>query len=82
MCSFSESSRFLSRKTTEESSRNMKSGWLFKEGVCLIEIIFGPKTNDYITTGINSRCQLKKMSGEREGMDSRCPFWEIHIEND
>ena len=57
MCSSSESSRFLSRKTTEESSRNMKSGWLFKGGVRLIEIIFCPKTNDYITTGINSKCQ-------------------------
>ena len=80
MCSSSESSRFLSRKTTEESSRNMKSGWLFKGGVRLIEIIFGPKTNDYITTRINSKCQWKKMGGEREGINCRCPFWAIHIE--
>ena len=78
MCSSSESSRFLTRKTTEESSRNMKSGWLFKGGVRLIEIIFCPKTNDYITTGINSKCQWKKMGGEREGMNSRCPFLETH----
>ena len=80
MCSSSESSRFLSRKTTEESSRNVKSGWLFKGGVRLIEIIFCPQTNDYITTGINSKCQWKKMGGEREGINCRCPFWAIHIE--
>ena len=82
MCSSSESSRFLSRKTTEESSGNMKSGWLFKGGVRLIEIIFCPKTNDYITTGINSKCQLKKMGVERGAMNSRCPLLETHIEND